>query len=210
MNLKIYQDKEYQKFTSKLCSSKYPILGIRLPILRLLAKDLNINDIKTFTYFEDYMLYAFILGREKDITKVFQGLDFLVPTIDNWSICDSLVSSLKITKKYSKEMLNYILKYQNKSIFENRFLIVMLLRYYVKDDINEVLQIINKVSTGDYYVDMAIAWLLAEALIYHQNIIIEYLKKEKNNFIVNKAISKARESYRINDEFKKELLKYKR
>ena len=210
MNLKIYQDKEYQKFTSKLCSSKYPILGIRLPILRLLAKDLNINDIKTFTYFEDYMLYAFILGREKDITKVFQGLDFLVPTIDNWSICDSLVSSLKITKKYSKEMLNYILKYQNKSIFENRFLIVMLLRYYVKDDINEVLQIINKVSTGDYYVDMAIAWLLAEALIYHQNIIIEYLKKEKNDFIVNKAISKARESYRINDEFKKELLKYKR
>ena len=172
MNLKIYQDKEYQKFTSKLCSSKYPILGIRLSILRLLAKDLNINDIKTFTYFEDYMLYAFILGREKDINKVFQGLDFLVPTIDNWSICDSLVSSLKITKKYSKEMLNYILKYQNKSIFENRFLIVILLRYYVKDDIKEVLQIIDKCSTGDYYVDMAIAWLLSEALIYHQNISI--------------------------------------
>ena len=210
MNLNKYQDKEYQKFTSKLCSTKYPIIGVRLPTLRLLAKDLNINNLKEFNYFEDYMLYSFVLGREKDINKVFDGLDFIVPTIDNWSICDSLVSSLKITNKYKSQMLEYILKYKNKSTFENRFLIVMLLRYYVKDNIKDVLNIIKTIKTGEYYVDMAIAWLLAEALIYHKKLIINYIKNEKNIFIVNKTISKARESYRIPNELKEELLKYKR
>ena len=48
MNLNKCQDKEYQKFTSKLCSTKYPIIGVRLPTLRLLAKDLNMNNLKEF------------------------------------------------------------------------------------------------------------------------------------------------------------------
>lgn len=210
MNLKDYQDIEYQKFTSKLCRSKYPILGVRLPTLRLLANQLTLNDFSVFYYFEDYMLYAFVLGNEKNIDNVFNGLDFIVPTIDNWSICDSLVSSLKITKKYKEEMLKYILKYQYKSTFEKRFLIVMLLRYYVKNDIERTLEIIHDIETGEYYVDMAIAWLLSEAMIYHPTTVINYLQKEQNCFIVNKTISKARESYRISNKLKEELLKYKK
>lgn len=210
MNLKIYQDKEYQQFTSKLCSSKYPILGVRLPTLRLLAKQITLNDLKKLKYFEDYMLYAFVLGNEKNWNNVVKGLDFLVPKIDNWSLCDSLVSSLKITKKYKEEMFTYVLKYQNKSTFEKRFLIVMLLRYYVKDNIKQTLETIHDIKTGEYYVDMAIAWLLAEAMIYHPTIVIHYLQNEQNSFIVNKTISKARESYRITKEMKEELLKYKR
>lgn len=210
MNLQIYQDKEYQQFTSKLCSSKYPILGVRLPTLRLLAKQITLNDLKKLKYFEDYMLYAFVLGNEKNWNNVVKGLDFLVPKIDNWSLCDSLVSSLKITKKYKEEMFTYILKYHNKSTFEKRFLIVMLLRYYVKDNIKQTLETIHDIKTGEYYVDMAIAWLLAEAMIYHPTIVIHYLQNEQNSFIVNKTISKARESYRITKEMKEELLKYKR
>lgn len=210
MNLKIYQDKEYQQFTSKLCSSKYPILGVRLPTLRLLAKQITLNDLTKLKYFEDYMLYAFVLGNEKNWNNVVKGLDFLVPKIDNWSLCDSLVSSLKITKKYKEEMFTYVLKYQNKSTFEKRFLIVMLLRYYVKDNIKQTLETIHDIKTGEYYVDMAIAWLLAEAMIYHPTIVIHYLQNEQNSFIVNKTISKARESYRITNEMKEELLKYKR
>ena len=83
MNLQIYQDKEYQQFTSKLCSSKYPILGVRLPTLRLLAKQITLNDLKKLKYFEDYMLYAFVLENEKNWNNVVKGLDFLVPKIDN-------------------------------------------------------------------------------------------------------------------------------
>lgn len=210
MNLLTYQDKEYKTFTSKLVTTKYEIIGVRLPILRKLAKSLKIEDLNNLYYFEDYMLYGFVIGREKDFNKVKQSLDKLVPRLDNWSLCDSLVSSLKITKKYKKEMLEYILKYQNKSVFETRFLIVMLIRYYVKEDIEMTLKIIKEIQTGEYYIDMAIAWLLAEACIYNNQIVINYLKNERNNFIVNKTISKVRESYRINYELKKELLNYKK
>lgn len=209
MNLIEYQDKKYRDFTSKLCETKYEILGVRLPILRNLAKKLTIDEIRDLTYFEDYMLYGFVIGNEKNIKKVFKELDYLVPKIDNWSLCDSLVTSLKITNEYKNEMLNYILKYQNKSIFEKRFLIVMLLKYYIKSDIN-ILDIVREIKSGDYYVDMAISWLLAEALIYYPSKIIKYISEEKNNFIVNKTISKARESYRIDDKLKKELLNFKR
>ena len=54
------------------------------------------------------------------------------------------------------------------------------------------------------------AWYIADGLIDHSKEFVSILKKKKlDPFVQNKSIQKARESYRIPDSLKKELLKYK-
>ena len=42
------QDKEYRNFHSKLCTTKYNILGVNLPTMRKIAKRLSKEDLKLF------------------------------------------------------------------------------------------------------------------------------------------------------------------
>ena len=58
---------------------------------------------------------------------------------------------------------------------------------------------------------MASAWLLCECLIFHTQRVLEFLQTGKlNDFVVNKTISKARDSFRISDDFKEKLGALKR
>ena len=58
--------------------------------------------------------------------------------------------------------------------------------------------------------NMAVAWLLCELMIYNRDKTLKYLEHHNlNNFTINKAISKCRDSYRVSKEDKEKLLKYK-
>ena len=75
--------------------------------------------------------------------------------------------------------------------------------------IDKVFEVIDKFYDEDeYYVNMAIAWLVCELMIYNRNKTLKYLGHHKlNKFTINKAISKCRDSYRVSKE-DKELLLY--
>ena len=63
----------------------------------------------------------------------------------------------------------------------------------------------------EYYVNMACAWLLAECFIKFRNETLHFLEQNTlNDFIVNKGIQKCRDSFRVSDEDKDLLLKFKR
>ena len=77
--------------------------------------------------------------------------------------------------------------------------------------IKEIYKIIDNIKNEEYYVEMAIAWLVAEMYIKFPKETMKYLKNCKlNNFTYNKALQKARESYRVSDEEKEILNKMKR
>lgn len=210
---KLFELKEenYQKFSSRLVVSKYELLGVRLPYLRKLAKELDENYLnQEHKYFEEIMLEGMIIGNFKDISKTLKQLSIFVSKIDNWSICDSFCSSLKITKKYPKQVFKFIKKYQNSKLeFEKRFLLVMLLNYYVNDDyIDDIFLIIQKIDKTEYYVKMAVAWLLSICYLSYENKVIEYLIHGKlDAFTINKTISKICDSYRISNQKKMEIKK---
>ena len=64
----------------------------------------------------------------------------------------------------------------------------------------------RNVTYGQYYVDMAAAWLLAECLVkYYDKALPLFTEPVFPKFVHNKAIQKARESYRIPAEVKKYL-----
>ena len=63
---------------------------------------------------------------------------------------------------------------------------------------------------GQYYVQMAMAWAICEALVQYYDKTLCYLENaDLDKFTYNKALQKAMESYRISDN-KKQLLKKKK
>ena len=215
-------DKKYKEFHGGLCPGTENIIGVRVPILRNYAKELfkeqewkqTIKEIDN-EYYEEIMLQGMLIGQAKseDINIILKHVENFVPKIDNWAICDVFCAGLKITKKYKKEVWDFIQKYlKSDKEFEIRFAVVMILDYYIEEQyLKEDLTIFNNIKHDGYYVKMAVAWALSVCLIKFYNETIQYLKKCKlDDWTYNKAIQKAIESYRISDEKKQELRKMKK
>ena len=83
----------------------------------------------------------------------------------------------------------------------------MLLNYYVEDEYADILKMyVQRADMQKYYVHMAVAWLVAEICVKLPNLGEEILKdKLLPTKTRNKAIQKARESFRVNKVYKERL-----
>lgn len=217
-NLINLSDPRYKEFHGSLCPNINNIIGVRVPVLRKYAKELlkeydlefllrNIGE----DYYEEIMLQGMVIGlsKEENLSKVIKNIEQFVPKIDNWAICDTFCAGLKITNKNKEEMWKFINKYSDsEKEFELRFYIVMMIDYYIEEQyIDKCLEAFNSIKSEKYYVQMALAWAISVCLIKFFEKTIEYLNNcELDEFTYQKAIQKAIESYRINNE-KKEILK---
>lgn len=214
------QDLKYKEFHSSLCPNVDKIIGVRVPELRKMAKEIALQDYAQFLeqskgeYYEELVLQGLVIGYAKiSIEEIFKYLEIFVPKINSWAVCDTTCSNLKITKKYMKEMWKFLEQYINsKNEYEIRFALVMYLNYYLTDEyIDEILHKIDKITNKEYYVQMAIAWLLSFAYIKQKKKTEKYLLKNNlDEFTQNKAIQKICESYRVSNENKEKLRKLKR
>ena len=76
--------------------------------------------------------------------------------------------------------------------------------------IDKVLDVLQKIGQGQYYVDMALAWTLSVCFVkYRDKTLNLFEKKCFSKFVQNKAIQKCRESFRVSEEDKQLLQKYK-
>ena len=214
------QDLKYKEFHSSLCPNVDKIIGVRIPQLRIMAKEIAKSDYKDFLenaqdeYYEELVLQGLVIGYAKiSIEETFEYLKKFVPKINSWAVCDTTCSNLKITKKYMQGMWEFLEQYINSDKeYEIRFALVMYLNYYLTDEyIDEILQKIDKIENKEYYVQMAIAWLVSFAYIKQKEKTEIYLKKNNlDKFTLNKSIQKICESYRVSDEDKQKLRKLKK
>ena len=215
------QDKKYQEFQKKLCPGTESIIGIRVPILRNYAKDLlkkyNFKEIMECVkdnYYEEIMLQGMLIGGAKeDFDVIIKYIEEFIPKIDNWAVCDTFCTGLKITKKHKEEMWLFVQKYlKSKKEFEVRFGVVMILGYFIDEEhLEDNFKLFNSIKIDKYYVQMAVAWAISICLIRYYDRTVTYLQEEAelDNFTYNKSIQKATESYRITDEQKEFLRKLK-
>lgn len=209
-------DEKYKKFHTGLCPNTNNIIGVRVPILRSLAKEIAKGDINSYLknanddYYEEIMLQGMVIGIQKsDFKQTCKYLEKFIPKIENWAICDVTVSELKIVKKNQTEMLNFLKDYlKSEKEFEVRFAVVMLLNYYITEEyIDFVLEQLNEIKHEGYYVKMAVAWAISIAYIKFPKKTIKFLKENNlDNFTYNKALQKIIESYRV-DENEKQIIK---
>lgn len=212
------KDEKYKEFHQKICTTKYEIMGVKIPILRKLASDLlktdkfeNISKNLDNKYYECIMLEGILIGKvKKSLEEKIELINIFLPKIDNWAICDIFCSELKIIKNNQKETISYIENLlKSKEEYYLRVGIVLLLDYYINDEyIDYVLETMLKIKSDYYYVKMAISWTLSICLVKYFDKTLEFLKDNKYNFdkwTYNKALQKARESFRITNENKKIL-----
>ena len=192
------------------------MLGVRLPILRKMAKTISDLDYEIFfkendcEFFELKMLEGMVIGYIKlDFEKRLKYIEKFISKIDSWSVCDSFCASIKILAKDREKTKKFLEKYINSNKeFELRFCFVILLMNYIEDDIDYVLEKIKKFDNEAYYAKMAAAWCLSIAIIKHYKKTIDFIKRNKiQNFTLKKGITKAVESYRLTKEQKDELKK---
>ena len=209
----------YKEFHSKLCFTKYEILGIRLPIIRKIAKEISKTNYEDFLkltkskYYEEVLIECLVISTLKDESIFDKYFNKYIIKIDNWGICDSFCNSLNIVIKNPTKYFNLCkeLSLSNEE-FISRVGLIIILNYFIKQEyLKDIFNILDSITSDKYYINMAQAWLICELYIYYPQETEKYLKNNKlNNFTHNKSISKIRESYRILKEKKDYLNTLKR
>ncbi|MDL2255047.1 DNA alkylation repair protein [Parabacteroides sp. OttesenSCG-928-K15] len=210
-------ESDYKKFNEKIIPTNYEVLGIRMPALKKLAKEIAagpdveyyLENAEYLTY-EHILLYGLVVGylKKPSLETIFRYLDPLILKFDNWAHVDTIVCNPKIFLKYQDEVLAHFLPLKTDAgEFTKRTFVILLMDYYFNEAyIDIALKHLKEVPQGQYYVDMAIAWALSLGLVkFYDKTVALLEQKAFSKFVHNKAIQKARESYRVSPE-RKELL----
>ena len=213
-------DPKYQQFSAALLPNINNIIGVRLPLLRKLAKEIAKIDWRRFMataenqYFEEIMLQGMVLGYAKaDVEEILSCIENFVPMIDNWSVCDSFCTGLKFTNDNKERVWKFLQSYlTSQEEYDIRFGVVMLLDFFISDEyIDRVLTILDNVKQEDYYVKMAVAWAVSVCYVKLPEPTMAYLKNNSlNDFTYNKALQKIMESYRVDNDMKAAIRSMKR
>ena len=97
------KDEEYKNFHSSLVlNSKYEMIGIRVPDMRKLAKEISKTNIEEFLkvaqdkYYEEVMLQGLAISHLKDEKLFGKYFKKHINKIDNWALCDTFCSAINI------------------------------------------------------------------------------------------------------------------
>lgn len=209
------RDTGYAEFQNKLVPNvpSDSIIGIRIPLLRKLAKECIKTGCHTafmadipHKYYDENMLHGILISEIKDFDECIDALGIFLPYIDNWAVCDTL--SPKVFKRQKDSLLPMIRKWSSSSsTYTCRFGLEMLMTHFLDDDFKEeYLEIPARIRSEEYYVNMMIAWFFATALAKQWEPSIVYIQNNSlDAWTHNKTIQKACESYRISTKQKSYL-----
>ena len=209
-------DEKNADFSAKLTPGidREKFLGVRIPASRKLAKEIiKENEHKDFLnslphkYYDENILHSILISEIKDYNECIKYIDEFLPYVDNWAVCDTI--SPKAFKNKHERLMNDILRWvDSDQTYTIRFGLKMLMAHFLGNDFkNEYLKIPAKIKSDEYYINMMIAWFYATALAKQWDNTIVFIENGVlDKWVHNKAIQKARESYRITAE-QKEYLK---
>lgn len=213
-------EEEYKKFQSKLIPGEDRILGVRMPYLRELAKEIAKEDWREYLntaedeYYEDIMLQGLVIGYAKSSPEeILQYTIRFVPKITNWGVCDSFCTGLKLAKKHPQMVWDFIQPYLSSGKeFEIRFAVIMMLAHFITDQyIDQVISSLDMIHHEGYYVKMGVAWAISVCYVKYPQKTMIYLKDNGlDDFTYNKSLQKIVESYRVDQESKEILRSMKR
>ena len=214
------QDLQYRQFQCRLMPTVDPdtVIGVRIPLLRKLAKEFaKTSEAEAFlqqlphTYYEENCLHGFLIEQIKDFDSCVTALDQFLPHVNNWATCD--MTSPKALRQDVSRWLPVVRRWlQSDQTYMVRFGILTLMRQGLEEQFSdEYLRIVSVIRSNEYYVNMMIAWFFAEALVKQYDAALPYLQQNcQDIWTQNKAMQKARESYRISESQKAYLKTLKR
>lgn len=206
-------EEKYQKFSAKLVPSNIKLLGVRIPKLRQLAKQMLKENkaeeylslsVEEFEYQEETMLYSLLLAQNKDAHKIERIKNF-VPHINSWAVCDIFCSCLKDAKKQQQIYWDSFKIYtQSSKEYEIRFFYVLALSYFINDEyLEKIFSLIQQQKYVGFYDKMAVAWLLSMMYVKYPEATENFLLNTPlDEFVFRKSVSKISDSYQVTKEAK--------
>lgn len=136
-------EEKYKEFSAALVPGEQNMLGVRLPQLRSMAKELAKGNWKAELeaediYFEERMLRGMVLSYATMKMEPSDALPYIrdfVPYVQNWSVCDSVFMKMDILKKDRDLTWEFILPYMNSGKeFEVRVALIVMMAHLLRCD----------------------------------------------------------------------------
>ena len=206
------RDEKYRDFNASLIPTvdKAAVIGVRVPQLRRLAKELKNGPLAAefmadlpHEYHDENLLQALLINENKDFGLCMEELEAFLPYVDNWAVCDML--GPKVLAKNKEKLLERILPWlDSPHAYTRRFAMCMLMSHFLEEDFREeYLELVAAVKSEEYYVRMMQAWYFATALAKQYDSAVKYIEGRRlESWTHNKSIQKARESFRVSPEHK--------
>lgn len=196
-----YSSMEKKRTVDNILGTNDEHLGVPIPILKKLAikyKYIDLNDYKINNIFELRFVY-FLIGISR--TKTFsEGIDFILENSDEylgWAITDSTYQYIVLEDDFKNVLTTLKMLLKNKNEYIRRLAYLICFKYLKnKDNLSNIFRLFK--NDEAYYVQMVESWLLCELYIFYQEETFMFLKETNlDKIIVNKAISKIHDSYRV-------------
>ena len=215
------KDSKYKEFHSSLVlNSKYEMIGIRVPTMKDIAKKIaktsNIEEFLEFAqdkFYEEVMIQGLVISHIKDEKLFYKYFKKHINKIDNWALCDTFCSAIKIVEKYEDKYFEEAvdMSLSDKEFISRVGLIIILSHFVSEKNLDTIFEVLNKIKSDLFYINMAEAWLICELYIDYPKETKNFIKKNQlNKFTQNKAISKIHDSYRVSKEEKEVLKSYRK
>ena len=214
-------NESYAAFNQRIVNTKMPVIGVRVPDLRRLARELAPNisaaDISELLTVQnesfDYVLLCGLLithVRIDDQTAIDLTKQYL-PHVDSWAHIDVFVEK---KRRFASEVWwNFALEcLQSEAEFTVRYGVVSLMTNFLDEaQVDRVFAPLRNVKHDGYYVKMALAWLYATAAVnFFEKTLAELENRQIDAWMRNKAYQKMRESRRFTPRQQQIILKNKR
>ena len=213
-------NESYATFNQCIVNTKMPVIGVRVPDLRRLARELAPNisaaDISKLLTVQnksfDYVLLCGLLithARFDDQTTINLTKQYL-PHVDSWAHIDIFVE--KKRRFAGEAWWDFALEcLRSEAEFTVRYGVISLMTNFLDEaHIDQVFAVLRNVKHDGYYVKMALAWLYATAAVHFFDLTLAELENEHiDAWTRNKAYQKMRESRRFTPEEQEIILKNK-
>lgn len=213
------RDEKYREFHKNLIPTvdADTVIGIRAPALRAFAKEYyKRGEVREFLhalphkYYEENNLHAFLIEQIKDFDTALAETERFVHYIDNWATCDCFLP--KVFVKNADRLLPNIKRWiASDETYTVRYAVDLLMKVYLDGNYKkECMELVAGVSSGEYYVNMGVAWYFATALAKQYDDALFFIESHAlKPWVHNKSIQKATESRRIPPETKEHLKRLK-
>ena len=201
----------YAAFNKRIVNTKMPVIGVRVPDLRRLARRLAPNmsaaDISKLLTAQnksfDYVLLCGLLithARLDDQMAINLTKQYL-PCVDSWAHIDIFVEK---KRRFAGEVwwdfaLECLL---SEAEFTVRYGVIALMTNFLDEArIDQVFAALRRIKHDGYYVKMALAWLYATTAVHFFDLTLAELENEHiDAWTRNKSYQKMRESRRFTPE----------
>ncbi len=212
-------DPRLKEFHSRMIPHSGEVLGVPLPVLRKLARQIACGDWRTYwhstrdRYHEEYLLRAMVLscvkcpiGERIRLTREF------VPLIRNWAVCDAFTWVAR-TPDERREWWQFLLPmFDSKEEFTLRFAARSALSNFIDEEHLPLLfERFDHLTASTYYSSMGVAWAVSVCYVKFPATTEEWLKRcALDTPTFNRSIQKICESLRVEAPDKLRLRAMKR